>query len=73
VIGQPNLNFEVQRDQGRAPWNQRFQMCRMRFQTAVGGNALTQVLIGEQRYDLVLRLLAAIPRQRARLSRRFDW
>ena len=26
-------------------------------QTAVGGNALTQVLIGEQRYDLVLRYL----------------
>jgi cobalt-zinc-cadmium resistance protein CzcA len=27
----------------------------MPIQTAVGGNALTQVLIGEQRYDLVLR------------------
>src|SRR5208283_209838 len=26
-------------------------------QTAVGGNALTQVLQGEQRYDLVLRYL----------------
>lgn len=26
-------------------------------QTAVGGNALTQVLIGEQRYDLALRYL----------------
>ena len=26
-------------------------------QTAVGGNALTQVLVGEQRYDLVLRYL----------------
>ena len=27
-------------------------------QTAVGGNALTQVLQGEQRYDLVMRYLA---------------
>ncbi len=28
-------------------------------ETAVGGNALTQVLQGEQRYDLVLRYLPA--------------
>ena len=31
------------------------RMCRTPSITAVGGNALTQVLIGEQRYDLVMR------------------
>ncbi len=31
-------------------------------QTAVGGNAVSQVLQGEQRYDLVVRYQAPIPR-----------
>ena len=31
-------------------------------QTAVGGNALTQVLQGEARYDLVMRYLPPVPR-----------
>ena len=31
-------------------------------QTAVGGNAVSQVLQGEQRYDLVVRYLPALPR-----------
>ena len=39
-------------------------------QTAVGGNALTQVLIGEQRYDLVLRYQPRISRTRERRSRK---
>ena len=56
VIGQPNLNFEVQRDQA-ARYGINVSDVQDAIQTAVGGNALTQVLIGEQRYDLVLRYL----------------
>jgi heavy metal efflux system protein len=56
VIGQPNLNFSVNRD-----ITARYQInandVQDAIQTAVGGNALTQVLQGEQRYDLVLRYL----------------
>jgi len=56
VIGQPNLNFEVQRDKA-ARYGINVSDVQDAIQTAVGGNALTQVLIGEQRYDLVLRYL----------------
>jgi len=56
VIGQPNLNFEVQRDQA-ARYGINVSDVQDAIQTAVGGSALTQVLIGEQRYDLVLRYL----------------
>jgi cobalt-zinc-cadmium resistance protein CzcA len=56
VIGQPNLNFKVDRD-----ITARYQInaadVQDAIQTAVGGNALTQVLQGEQRFDLVLRYL----------------
>jgi cobalt-zinc-cadmium resistance protein CzcA len=56
VIGQPNLNFVVDRTQAA-----RFQInvadVQDAVQTAVGGNALSQVLQGEQRYDLVMRYL----------------
>ncbi len=56
VIGQPNLNFTVDRSKAA-----RYQMnvtdVQDAVQTAVGGNAVTQVLQGEQRYDLVLRYL----------------
>ncbi len=54
VLGQPNLNFEVDRDQA-ARFGINVSDVQDAIQTAVGGNALTQVLIGEQRYDLVLR------------------
>ncbi len=56
VLGQPNLNFEVDRDQA-ARFGVNVSDVQDAIQTAVGGNALTQVLIGEQRYDLVLRYL----------------
>jgi heavy metal efflux system protein len=56
VIGQPNLNFRVDRDQA-ARFGISVSDVQDAVQTAVGGNALTQVLIGEQRYDLVLRYL----------------
>jgi heavy metal efflux system protein len=56
VIGQPNLNFAVDRDQA-ARYGINVSDVQDAIQTAVGGNALTQVLVGEQRYDLVLRYL----------------
>jgi cobalt-zinc-cadmium resistance protein CzcA len=56
VVGQPNLNFVVDRDQAA-----RFQInvadVQDAVQTAAGGNAVTQVLQGERRYDLVMRYL----------------
>ena len=56
VLGQPNLNFTVDRDQA-ARYGINVSDIEDAIQTAVGGNALNQVLIGEQRYDLVLRYL----------------
>jgi cobalt-zinc-cadmium resistance protein CzcA len=56
VLGQPNLNFEVDRDQA-ARFGINVSDVQDAVQTAVGGNAISQVLIGEQRYDLVLRYL----------------
>jgi len=54
VIGQPNLDFTVDRDQA-ARFGINVSDVQDAIQTAVGGNALTQVLVGEQRYDLVMR------------------
>ena len=56
VLGQPNLDFAVDRDQS-ARFGINVSDVQDAVQTAVGGNALTQVLVGEQRYDLVLRYL----------------
>jgi cobalt-zinc-cadmium resistance protein CzcA len=56
VLGQPNMNLEVDRDKA-ARYGINVSDVQDAIQTAVGGNALTQVLIGEQRYDLVLRYL----------------
>ena len=56
VLGQPNLNFEVDREQA-ARFGINVSDVQDAIQTAVGGSALSQVLIGEQRYDLVLRYL----------------
>ncbi len=54
VVGQPNLNFSVDRN-AAARYGINVSDVQDAIQTAVGGNALTRVLIGEQRYDLVLR------------------
>jgi cobalt-zinc-cadmium resistance protein CzcA len=54
VIGQPNLNFQVDRDKA-ARYGINVSDVQDAVQTAVGGNAQTQVLVGEQRYDLVMR------------------
>lgn len=56
VLGQPNLDFEVDRDEA-SRYGINVSDVQDAIQTAVGGNALTQVLIGEQRYDLVVRYL----------------
>src|SRR5215471_4244790 len=56
LLGQPNLSFEVDRDQA-ARFGINVSDVQDAIQTAVGGQALTQVLIGEQRYDLVVRYL----------------
>ena len=56
ALGQPSINFEVDREQAS-----RYQInvadVEDAIQTAAGGTALTQVLQGEARYDLVLRYL----------------
>jgi cobalt-zinc-cadmium resistance protein CzcA len=56
VIGQPNLNFTVDRRQA-ARHQINVADIQDAIQTAVGGNAVSQVLQGEQRYDLVMRYL----------------
>jgi heavy metal efflux system protein len=56
LLGQPNLNVIVDR-QRAARYQINVTDIQDAIQTAVGGNALTQVLQGEARYDLVLRYL----------------
>ena len=56
VLGQPNLNFSVDRD-AAARYQINVADIQDAIQTAVGGNALTQVLKGEARYDVVMRYL----------------
>ncbi len=54
VIGQPNLNVTVDR-QRAARYQINVADVQDAIQTAVGGTAVSQVLQGEQRFDLVLR------------------
>ena len=54
VIGQPNLNLEVDRE-AAARWGINVNDIQDAIQTAVGSNALTQVQQGEARYDVTLR------------------
>jgi len=56
VLGQPNLNFTVNRD-AAARYQLNVADIQDAIQTAVGGNALSQVLQNERRYDLVMRYL----------------
>ncbi len=57
IIGQPNLNFTVDRDQA-ARWGINVADVQDAIQTAVGANALTQVQQGEARFDVTLRYQA---------------
>ena len=54
VIGQPNLNFTVDRD-AAARWGINVADIQDAVQTAVGANAVTQVQQGEARFDVTLR------------------
>ncbi len=54
ALGQPNINFQVDREQA-ARYQINVADVQDAIQTAAGGSALTQVLQGEARYDLVLR------------------
>jgi heavy metal efflux system protein len=56
VLGQPNIEFRVDRVQA-ARHQINVADVQDAIQTAVGGTAFTQVLQGEQRYDLVMRYL----------------
>jgi cobalt-zinc-cadmium resistance protein CzcA len=57
VLGQPNLNFVIDRA-AAARHGINVSDVQDAIQTAVGGNAVSQVLKGEQRYDLVVRYQA---------------
>ncbi len=57
VIGQPNLEFHVDRD-AAARYGINVADVQDAIETAVGGKAVSQVLQGEQRYDLVVRYQA---------------
>jgi heavy metal efflux system protein len=54
IIGQPNLNFTVDRDQA-ARWGINVADVQDAVQTAVGANVITQVQQGEARFDVTLR------------------
>ena len=56
VLGQPNLNIVMDR-QAAARHGINMVDLQDAVETAVGGKAVTQVLQGEQRYDLVVRYL----------------
>ena len=53
-FGQPNLDLTIDRDQA-ARFGINVADIQDAIQTAVGGNAVSQVLLGEQRYDVVVR------------------
>ena len=56
-FGQPNLNLTIDRSRA-ARFGINVADIQDAIQTAVGGNAVSQVLIGEQRYDIVVRYQA---------------
>lgn len=54
IVGQPNLNFTVDRD-AAARWGINVADIQDAMQTAAGANTVTQVQQGEARYDVTLR------------------
>jgi heavy metal efflux system protein len=56
-FGQPNLDLKVDRRQA-ARFGINVADIQDAIQTAVGGNAVSQVLVGEERYDVVVRYQA---------------
>jgi cobalt-zinc-cadmium resistance protein CzcA len=67
VTGQPDLNVVVDRAKA-ARWQINVADVQDAIQTAVGGNALTQVLKGEEVYDLTLRYLPQYRETREAIS-----
>ena len=57
VLGQPNLNLSIDREKA-ARYGFNVTDVQDAVETAIGGKAVTQVLQGEQRFDLVVRYLA---------------
>ena len=57
TLGQPNLDFTMDRRQA-ARFGINVADIQDAIQTAVGGNAVSQVLLGEERYDVVVRYQA---------------
>jgi cobalt-zinc-cadmium resistance protein CzcA len=57
-FGQPNLDLSIDRRMA-ARFGINMADIQDAVQTAVGGNAVSQVLIGEQRYDVVVRYLGS--------------
>ena len=57
TLGQPNLDFSIDRRQA-ARFGINVADIQDAVQTAVGGNAVSQVLLGEERYDVVVRYQA---------------
>ena len=68
VVGQPNLNFTVDRQQA-ARFGLNVADVQDAVETAVGGKAVSTVLQGEERYDVVVRYQEPYRRTRARRSR----
>jgi cobalt-zinc-cadmium resistance protein CzcA len=68
VVGQPNLNLLVDRQQA-ARHQINVADVQDAIQTAVGGTAFSQVLQGEQRYDLAVRYLPAYRDTREAIER----
>ena len=56
VLGQPNLNIRVDR-QAAARYGINVSDIQEEVETAIGGKAVSQVLQGEQRFDVVVRYL----------------
>ncbi|HET7108502.1 MAG TPA: CusA/CzcA family heavy metal efflux RND transporter [Candidatus Acidoferrum sp.] len=56
VLGQPNLNLRVEREKA-ARYGINVSDVQDAVETAIGGKAVTQVLEGEKRYDVVVRYL----------------
>ncbi|HEV2102917.1 MAG TPA: CusA/CzcA family heavy metal efflux RND transporter [Candidatus Acidoferrum sp.] len=56
VLGQPNLNLSIDR-QKAARYGINVSDVQDAVETAIGGKAVTQVLEGEKRYDIVVRYL----------------
>ncbi|HEY2457775.1 MAG TPA: efflux RND transporter permease subunit, partial [Candidatus Acidoferrum sp.] len=54
ILGQPNLNLTIDR-QAAARYGLNVSDVQDAVETAIGGKAVTQVLRGEQRFDLVVR------------------